>query len=155
MKLLKQPNASTPGCWSTTPTCSLCSSKSGLQFQSLALGLHRSPQPGPGQSVSAPLPHRCRQFVEMVNGTDSEVRSLSSRSPKSQDSYPGSPSLSPRHGPGSSHMHNTGQPFFRVLWDELVWRRRAAPPTFPCGGLNRLLDWVEGKRRSGSPEGPL
>lgn len=51
---------------------------------------------------------KCRQFVEMVNGTDSEVRSLSSRSPKSQDSYPGSPSLSPRHGPSSSHMHNTG-----------------------------------------------
>ncbi|XP_065781645.1 ran-binding protein 10 isoform X3 [Muntiacus reevesi] len=50
---------------------------------------------------------KCRQFVEMVNGTDSEVRSLSSRSPKSQDSYPGSPSLSPRHGPTSSHTHNT------------------------------------------------
>lgn len=49
----------------------------------------------------AALPfHRCRQFVEMVNGTDSEVRSLSS-SPKSQDSYPGSPSLSPDT---SSHL---------------------------------------------------
>uniref|UniRef100_A0A8C2JMG0 RAN binding protein 10 n=1 Tax=Cyprinus carpio TaxID=7962 RepID=A0A8C2JMG0_CYPCA len=41
---------------------------------------------------------KCRQFVEMVNGTDSEVRCFSVRSPKSQDSYLGSPNLSPRHG---------------------------------------------------------
>ncbi|XP_016283200.1 ran-binding protein 10 isoform X1 [Monodelphis domestica] len=51
---------------------------------------------------------KCRQFVEMVNGTDSEVRCFSARSPKSQDSYPGSPSLSPRHGPSNSHLHSTG-----------------------------------------------
>uniref|UniRef100_A0A8C9FTY0 CRA domain-containing protein n=1 Tax=Pavo cristatus TaxID=9049 RepID=A0A8C9FTY0_PAVCR len=51
---------------------------------------------------------RCRQFVEMVNGTDSEVRCFSARSPRSQDSYPGSPSLSPRHGSSNSHVHSTG-----------------------------------------------
>ncbi|XP_019391078.1 PREDICTED: ran-binding protein 10-like isoform X2 [Crocodylus porosus] len=51
---------------------------------------------------------KCRQFVEMVNGTDSEVRCFSARSPKSQDSYPGSPSLSPRHGSNNSHAHSTG-----------------------------------------------
>lgn len=47
---------------------------------------------------------RVRQFIEMVNGTDSEVRCLGGRSPKSQDSYPvsprpfSSPSMSPSHG---------------------------------------------------------
>ncbi|CAK6973213.1 ran-binding protein 10 isoform X2 [Scomber scombrus] len=51
---------------------------------------------------------KCRQFVEMVNGTDSEVRCLTIRSPKSQDSYPGSPSLSPRHGAGNTHLHTGG-----------------------------------------------
>lgn len=54
------------------------------------------------------LPFRCRQFVEMVNGTDSEVRCLTIRSPKSQDSYPGSPSLSPRHGASNTHLHTGG-----------------------------------------------
>uniref|UniRef100_A0A3Q3EWZ0 RAN binding protein 10 n=1 Tax=Labrus bergylta TaxID=56723 RepID=A0A3Q3EWZ0_9LABR len=48
---------------------------------------------------------KCRQFVEMVNGTDSEVCCLTIRSPKSQDSYPGSPSLSPRHGTSITHLH--------------------------------------------------
>ncbi|NXN13459.1 RBP10 protein, partial [Indicator maculatus] len=51
---------------------------------------------------------KCRQFVEMVNGTDSEVRCFSARSPRSQDSYPGSPSLSPRHGASNSHVHGAG-----------------------------------------------
>lgn len=51
---------------------------------------------------------RCRQFVEMVNGTDSEVRCFSVRSPKSQDSYPGSPNMSPRHGATNAHLHSTG-----------------------------------------------
>ncbi|XP_066569655.1 ran-binding protein 10 [Amia ocellicauda] len=51
---------------------------------------------------------KCRQFVEMVNGTDSEVRCFSTRSPKSQDSYPGSPSLSPRHGATNPHLHGAG-----------------------------------------------
>ncbi|PIO28891.1 hypothetical protein AB205_0063760 [Aquarana catesbeiana] len=32
---------------------------------------------------------KVRQFIEMVNGTDSEVRCLGGRSPKSQDSYSG------------------------------------------------------------------
>lgn len=50
-----------------------------------------------------------RQFIEMVNGTDSEVRCLGGRSPKSQDSYPvsprpfSSPSMSPSHG---MNIHN-------------------------------------------------
>nr|XP_056718798.1 ran-binding protein 10 isoform X2 [Euleptes europaea] len=51
---------------------------------------------------------KCRQFVEMVNGTDSEVRCFSARSPKSQDSYPDSPNLSPRHGSNNLHIHSTG-----------------------------------------------
>ncbi|XP_039577177.1 ran-binding protein 10 isoform X2 [Passer montanus] len=51
---------------------------------------------------------KCRQFVEMVNGTDSEVRCFGARSPRSQDSYPGSPSFSPRHGSSNSHLHSTG-----------------------------------------------
>ncbi|XP_048695902.1 ran-binding protein 9 isoform X4 [Caretta caretta] len=47
---------------------------------------------------------KVRQFIEMVNGTDSEVRCLGGHSPKSQDSYPvsprsfNSPSMSPSHG---------------------------------------------------------
>ncbi|XP_059580377.1 ran-binding protein 9 isoform X2 [Alligator mississippiensis] len=47
---------------------------------------------------------KVRQFIEMVNGTDSEVRCLGGHSPKSQDSYPvsprsfSSPSMSPSHG---------------------------------------------------------
>ncbi|KAM9165051.1 ran-binding protein 9 isoform 3-T3 [Pangshura tecta] len=47
---------------------------------------------------------KVRQFIEMVNGTDSEVRCLGGHSPKSQDSYPvsprsfSSPSMSPNHG---------------------------------------------------------
>uniref|UniRef100_A0A669BYE1 RAN binding protein 10 n=1 Tax=Oreochromis niloticus TaxID=8128 RepID=A0A669BYE1_ORENI len=51
---------------------------------------------------------KCRQFVEMVNGTDSEVRCLTIRSPKSQDSYPGSPCLSPHHGASNTHLHTGG-----------------------------------------------
>ncbi|XP_041103962.1 ran-binding protein 9-like isoform X2 [Polyodon spathula] len=52
---------------------------------------------------------KVRQFIEMVNGTDSEVRCLGGRSPKSQDSYPGSPrtfsspSMSPSH---SANIHS-------------------------------------------------
>uniref|UniRef100_A0A4W3HNM0 RAN binding protein 9 n=1 Tax=Callorhinchus milii TaxID=7868 RepID=A0A4W3HNM0_CALMI len=67
---------------------------------------------------------KVRQFIEMVNGTDSEVRCLGGRSPKSQDSYPGSPrtfnspSMSPSHGStihtlaagkgNGAHSHFTG-----------------------------------------------
>ncbi|KAM4643411.1 ran-binding protein 10-like isoform 2-T2 [Amazona ochrocephala] len=50
---------------------------------------------------------KCRQFVEMVIGTDGEVRCFSARSLRSQDSYPRSPSLSPRHGSSNSHIHST------------------------------------------------
>uniref|UniRef100_A0A8B9Z8R9 RAN binding protein 9 n=1 Tax=Buteo japonicus TaxID=224669 RepID=A0A8B9Z8R9_9AVES len=52
---------------------------------------------------------KVRQFIEMVNGTDSEVRCLGGHSPKSQDSYPvsprsfSSPSMSPSHG---MNIHN-------------------------------------------------
>uniref|UniRef100_A0A7N8YK79 RAN binding protein 9 n=1 Tax=Mastacembelus armatus TaxID=205130 RepID=A0A7N8YK79_9TELE len=48
---------------------------------------------------------KVRQFIEMVNGTDSEVRCLGGRSPKSQDSYPGSPRpfSSPNHKGSNSH----------------------------------------------------
>uniref|UniRef100_A0A3Q3XNF4 RAN binding protein 10 n=1 Tax=Mola mola TaxID=94237 RepID=A0A3Q3XNF4_MOLML len=53
---------------------------------------------------------KCRQFVEMVNGTDSEVCCLTIRSPKSQDSYPGSPILSPRHGDSNTHLHTGDSP---------------------------------------------
>lgn len=51
-----------------------------------------------------------RQFIEMVNGTDSEVRCLGGRSPKSQDSYPGSPRPfgSPSHKPNSSQPYLSG-----------------------------------------------
>lgn len=53
---------------------------------------------------------RVRQFIEMVNGTDSEVRCLGGRSPKSQDSYPGSPRpfSSPSHKASSSQPYLTG-----------------------------------------------
>uniref|UniRef100_A0A8D0DBL0 RAN binding protein 9 n=1 Tax=Sander lucioperca TaxID=283035 RepID=A0A8D0DBL0_SANLU len=49
---------------------------------------------------------KVRQFIEMVNGTDSEVRCLGGRSPKSQDSYTGSPRTfsSPSHKASSSHQ---------------------------------------------------
>uniref|UniRef100_A0A8B9GTR9 RAN binding protein 9 n=1 Tax=Astyanax mexicanus TaxID=7994 RepID=A0A8B9GTR9_ASTMX len=53
---------------------------------------------------------KVRQFIEMVNGTDSEVRCLGGRSPKSQDSYPGSPRLfnSPTHKPTGSQAYLSG-----------------------------------------------
>ncbi|CAC5419815.1 RANBP9_10 [Mytilus coruscus] len=40
---------------------------------------------------------KCRQFIEMVNGTDSEVRGPAIRSPKSQGSNRSSPNMSPVH----------------------------------------------------------
>lgn len=82
---------------------------------------------------------RVRQFIEMVNGTDSEVRCLGGRSPKSQDSYPvsprpfGSPSMSPSHGvsihslaPGkgsSAHFSGETQPSDVALkrWPSFVF----------------------------------
>ncbi|CAF93033.1 unnamed protein product [Tetraodon nigroviridis] len=50
---------------------------------------------------------KCRQFVEMVNGTDSEVCCLNVHSPKSQDRYPGI--LSPHHGSANAHLHTAGR----------------------------------------------
>lgn len=59
---------------------------------------------------SCPHVFRVRQFIEMVNGTDSEVRCLGGRSPKSQDNYPGSPRpfSSPSHKATSSQPYLTG-----------------------------------------------
>ncbi|KAJ8011417.1 hypothetical protein DPEC_G00057990 [Dallia pectoralis] len=53
---------------------------------------------------------KVRQFIEMVNGTDSEVRCLGGRSPKSQDSYPGSPRTfsSPSHKASVSQTYLAG-----------------------------------------------
>uniref|UniRef100_A0A8C5BZF3 RAN binding protein 10 n=1 Tax=Gadus morhua TaxID=8049 RepID=A0A8C5BZF3_GADMO len=48
---------------------------------------------------------KCRQFVEMVNGTDSEVRCFGVLSPKYQESHPGSPNLSPLHGAAGTQLH--------------------------------------------------
>lgn len=56
---------------------------------------------------SPPCVLRVRQFIEMVNGTDSEVRCLGGRSPKSQDSYPGSP----RPFSSPSHKASSSQPY--------------------------------------------
>lgn len=68
-----------------------------------------------------------RQFIEMVNGTDSEVRCLGGHSPKSQDSYPvsprsfSSPSMSPSHG---MNIHNlaTGKGSSTHFSGKLMWR---------------------------------
>uniref|UniRef100_A0A8C5A8U8 RAN binding protein 10 n=1 Tax=Gadus morhua TaxID=8049 RepID=A0A8C5A8U8_GADMO len=51
---------------------------------------------------------KCRQFVEMVNGTDSEVRCFGVLSPKYQESHPGSPNLSPLHGAAGTQLHIGG-----------------------------------------------
>ncbi|XP_030221794.1 ran-binding protein 10 isoform X1 [Gadus morhua] len=51
---------------------------------------------------------QCRQFVEMVNGTDSEVRCFGVLSPKYQESHPGSPNLSPLHGAAGTQLHIGG-----------------------------------------------
>lgn len=56
--------------------------------------------------VSASPLSRCRQFVEMVNGTDGEVCGLNVHSPKSQDCYPAI--LSPHHGAANTHSHSAG-----------------------------------------------
>ncbi|XP_060073099.1 ran-binding protein 9-like [Ylistrum balloti] len=53
---------------------------------------------------------KCRQFIEMVNGTDSEVRGNAIRSPKSRHgsgSNRSSPSLSPVHHTNSHSQRNT------------------------------------------------
>ncbi|XP_062849919.1 ran-binding protein 9 isoform X2 [Trichomycterus rosablanca] len=56
---------------------------------------------------------KVRQFIEMVNGTDSEVRCLGGRSPK----YPGSPRVfsSPSHKPSSSQAYVSGSSDVGVL----------------------------------------
>uniref|UniRef100_A0A8C3MBX8 RAN binding protein 9 n=1 Tax=Geospiza parvula TaxID=87175 RepID=A0A8C3MBX8_GEOPR len=70
---------------------------------------------------------KVRQFIEMVNGTDSEVRCLGGHSPKSQDSYPvsprsfSSPSMSPSHG---MNIHNlaTGKGSSTHFTGKFMWR---------------------------------
>ncbi|KAG7488797.1 hypothetical protein MATL_G00038260 [Megalops atlanticus] len=100
---------------------------------------------------------KVRQFIEMVNGTDSEVRCLGGRSPKSQDSYPGSPrpfgspTLSPSHSAsihslsssgklGSSHSY---QPGFDSSCSNGVMSskphcHKQSPPTLSKTELNSL-----------------
>ncbi|MEQ2194889.1 Ran-binding protein 9 [Xenoophorus captivus] len=65
---------------------------------------------------------KVRQFIEMVNGTDSEVRCLGGRSPKSQDSYPGSPRTfsSPSHKASSSQPYLTGMLLLDSRSSELI-----------------------------------
>lgn len=79
-----------------------------------------------------------RQFIEMVNGTDSEVRCLGGHSPKSQDSYPvsprsfSSPSMSPSHG---MNIHNlaTGKGSSTHFSGKLMWRINQMCKAFFCG----------------------
>ena len=54
---------------------------------------------------------KCRQFIEMVNGTDSEVRGAAMRSPRSRHgsgSNRSSPSMSPVHHTQSSKPSSAG-----------------------------------------------
>lgn len=88
-------------------------------------------------SLTFCLLFRVRQFIEMVNGTDSEVRCLGGHSPKSQDSYPvsprsfSSPSMSPSHG---MNIHNlaTGKGSSTHFTGKFVWRIRHTDLDVPC-----------------------
>uniref|UniRef100_A0A8C1RQB8 RAN binding protein 9 n=1 Tax=Cyprinus carpio TaxID=7962 RepID=A0A8C1RQB8_CYPCA len=77
---------------------------------------------------------KVRQFIEMVNGTDSEVRCLGGRSPKSQDSYPGSPRLfnSPVHKASSSQTYQTGD----VITDHLHFPLSPGFDSNYCNGVS-------------------
>ena len=72
---------------------------------------------------------RCRQFVEMVNGTDSEVRCFGVLSPKYQESHPGSPNLSPLHGGAAGAQLHSGGTFFFSL--SLSLSLSSVPPLCP------------------------
>lgn len=48
---------------------------------------------------------KVRQFIEMVGGSDSEVRSTATRSPKAHSSY--SPSMSPNYGTSHAGYNRT------------------------------------------------
>jgi hypothetical protein len=68
---------------------------------------------------------KCRQFIEMVNGTDSEVRGPAIRSPKSQGSNRSSPNMSPvHHSLNSARNTLHGQVscihFFFIYWFEIT-----------------------------------
>lgn len=92
-------------------TSLLVSPPSNLYFiLSILLSSFLLPSPfraPPSIPPSPPCVLRVRQFIEMVNGTDSEVRCLGGRSPKSQDSYPGSP----RPFSSPSHKASSSQPY--------------------------------------------
>ncbi|XP_077579698.1 ran-binding protein 9 isoform X1 [Stigmatopora nigra] len=70
---------------------------------------------------------KVRQFIEMVNGTDSQVRCLGGRSPKSQDTYSGSPR------PFASPAHKS-----------------ASTPSYPTGGDNNCCNGVASNKSHGS-----
>uniref|UniRef100_A0A8C0YED9 RAN binding protein 9 n=2 Tax=Cyprinus carpio TaxID=7962 RepID=A0A8C0YED9_CYPCA len=72
---------------------------------------------------------KVRQFIEMVNGTDSEVRCLGGRSPKSQDSYPGSPRLfnSPVHKASSSQTYQTSTYYIHKFFFLPAWVKKTLP----------------------------
>ncbi|XP_064186862.1 ran-binding protein 9-like isoform X2 [Anguilla rostrata] len=100
---------------------------------------------------------KVRQFIEMVNGTDSEVRCLGGRSPKSQDSYPGSPrpfgspALSPSHctsihglsssaKPGGSHSYLPGfdSSCSNGVMSSKPHSHKQSPPTLSKAELNSI-----------------
>lgn len=103
----RPPSSFTPTSWRGTQTFSSCSSKSKAALKRSSP--HRLEQKITSSSCPPSLPRvlRVRQFIEMVNGTDSEVRCLGGRSPKSQDSYPGSP----RPFSSPSHKASSSQPY--------------------------------------------
>lgn len=77
---------------------------------------------------------KVRQFIEMVNGTDSEVRGLGGRSPKSQDSYPGSP-----------RNFNSSQPYLSGFESNccngLTSKNHSSPHSHkPCPGTAPVMD---------------
>lgn len=71
----------------------------------------------------------------MVNGTDSEVRCLGGRSPKSQDSYPGSPRLfnSPTHKATGSQAYQSGM-YYSKLFVKSLYSQHAY--------FQNLLRWL-------------
>lgn len=97
-----------PFCCSLCLRLFLCALPSPLCFCISFLFSSFHPLPFfPSLHLLRPPVLRVRQFIEMVNGTDSEVRCLGGRSPKSQDSYPGSP----RPFSSPSHKASSSQPY--------------------------------------------
>ncbi|ROL44582.1 Ran-binding protein 9 [Anabarilius grahami] len=100
---------------------------------------------------------KVRQFIEMVNGTDSEVRCLGGRSPKSQDSYPGSPRLfnSPVHKASSSQAYQTGINYCNGVSSSKghtsTHSHKSCPPTLPSPELG-VLNGSRGQQTNVSAE---